>query len=190
MTTIIILNSLPTTIISLLDPALTYSMDQSPSWEANRFVASQEIPPILWNPKVHYRFHKCPPPVSILSQPNPVHTPTSHFLNIQAPNIPGTKSRVPLSLLRSYQSISPGPRLCLWMFRNKHSCSQWGVVSPSHNPQAGGPPLFGSPRLLIQYIRSYAPYWRPFLHPQPEDAPCRGNRDPLPALRSQDTRWL
>jgi hypothetical protein len=47
------------------------------------------------------------------------------------------------------------------------------------NPQAGGPPLVGSPRLLIQYIRSYPPYWRPFLHPQPEDAPCRGDRDPL-----------
>jgi hypothetical protein len=27
-------------------------MEQSPSWEANRFVASQEIPRILLNPKV------------------------------------------------------------------------------------------------------------------------------------------
>jgi len=41
---------------------LTYSMEQSPSWEANWFSASQEIPPILWNSKVHYRFFKCPPP--------------------------------------------------------------------------------------------------------------------------------
>jgi len=27
-----------------------YSMQLSPSWEANRFSASQEIPCILWNP--------------------------------------------------------------------------------------------------------------------------------------------
>jgi hypothetical protein len=31
----------------------TYSMEESPSWEANRFSASLEIPRILWNPKVH-----------------------------------------------------------------------------------------------------------------------------------------
>jgi len=28
-------------------------MEQSPSWEANRFSIIQEIPSILWNPKVH-----------------------------------------------------------------------------------------------------------------------------------------
>ena len=38
-------------------------MEQSPSWEANWFAANQEIPRILWNPKVHYRTHKRPPPV-------------------------------------------------------------------------------------------------------------------------------
>jgi hypothetical protein len=48
-------------------------MVQSPSWEANWLAASQEIPRILRNPKVHYRTHKSPPPVSILGQPNPIH---------------------------------------------------------------------------------------------------------------------
>jgi hypothetical protein len=33
---------------------LTHSTQQSPSWEANRFAASQEIPRILWNPTSVY----------------------------------------------------------------------------------------------------------------------------------------
>jgi len=37
-------------------------MVQSPSWEANWFAASQEIPRISRNRKVHYRTHKRPPP--------------------------------------------------------------------------------------------------------------------------------
>ena len=70
----------------LLIYLLTYSMVQSPSWEANWFAAGQEIPCISQNPKVHYRTHKRPPHVYILGQPNPVHIPTSHLLEIH-PNI-------------------------------------------------------------------------------------------------------
>jgi hypothetical protein len=44
-------------------------------------------------------------------------------------------------------------------------------LAPRPTPQAGGPPRVDCPRLLIQYIRSYPPHWRPFLHPQTEDAP-------------------
>ena len=73
-------------IFLFLLPQLTYSMVQSPSWEANWFAASQEIPRISRNPKVHYRTHKRPPTVSILGQPNPVHIPTSYPLEIH-PNI-------------------------------------------------------------------------------------------------------
>ena len=61
---------------------LTYSMVHSPSWDANWFAVSQEIPRVSQNLKVLYPTHKRLPPVSILGQPNPVHIPTSHLLQI------------------------------------------------------------------------------------------------------------
>ena len=59
------------------------------------FAASQEIPRISRNPKVHYRTHKRPPPVSILDQPNPVHIPTSHLLEIHSNIIHPSTPRSP-----------------------------------------------------------------------------------------------
>ena len=74
---------------------LTYFMVQSPSWAANWFAASQEIPRISPNPKVYHRTHKPPPLVSILGQPNPVHIPTSHLLEIHPNIIHPSKPRSP-----------------------------------------------------------------------------------------------
>jgi hypothetical protein len=51
-------------------------MEQSPSWEANRFVASQEIPRVLLNLKVHYRIHNCLP--LSLSWANPIQSIPPH----------------------------------------------------------------------------------------------------------------
>ena len=88
-------------IFRIVDVFLTYSMEQFPFWEANRFSASREIPHILWNPKVHYRTHKCPPCLPILSQLDPVHIPTFHFLK-----------RSILMLIK----IQPDATVCIYLF--------------------------------------------------------------------------
>jgi hypothetical protein len=86
------------------------------------------------------------------------------LLTLKAPN--------PKSLFfRSYQSISRGPRHN-YMFRSKTSFYGEDLAA-SHPPRAAIPPLVGCPLMFNQYIRSFPPYWKPFTHPRPAEAPCR-----------------
>jgi hypothetical protein len=67
----------------------------------------------------------------------------------------------------------------------EHCFFSWrGVFNTSPNLQVGGTPLVGCPRLLILFIHSYPPYRRPFLYLQPEDAPCRDDKQSSYILES------
>ena len=48
-------------------------MEPSPSWEANSSSTNQEIPRILWNPKVHYILKNPIQLVPVLIQINIAH---------------------------------------------------------------------------------------------------------------------
>jgi hypothetical protein len=56
--------------------------ERSTSWEAANCAATQELPSILRNSKVHHSVHKSPPLVPILSQFDPVYTIRSYLSKI------------------------------------------------------------------------------------------------------------
>ena len=84
-------------------------MEQSPSWQANRPSATQEIHRILWNPKVHYIIDNSLPSVPILSQIDPIHAP--HPISLRSILILSYHLR--LSLPSGLLSSGPPPKPCM-----------------------------------------------------------------------------
>ena len=114
----------------------TYSTEQNP-WEADWFSRSQEIPHILWNPKIHYCVYKCPPHVPLLNQINPVDAPTiplpedpSCYYPLLYPWIFQGGFSPQVSLLKPCMHLS-SPCMCYLPYpaysRFGHSNNWWGV---------------------------------------------------------------
>jgi len=104
----------------------------SPSWEPNRFSASQEIPLILWKPKVLLPYSQVP---TTCPYPEPVHTPRPHLsvfhLNIiltSTPRSPQWSLSVRFSPAKHCTCLSPQPYAL-----HAPPISFYSILSPEQN---------------------------------------------------------
>jgi hypothetical protein len=65
------------------------------------------------------------------------------------------------------------------MFRNIIIFYGEALLAPRPTPKLEDHPLSAVRDCLFNVFAATLHNWRPFLHPHPEDAPCRGERDPL-----------
>jgi hypothetical protein len=128
-------------------------MVQSPSWAADWLAASQEIPRISQNPKVHYRTHKRRPPVSILGQSNPVHIPTSHLLTYLLTYLFTPWCRVlpeqltGLQLVKKFPTFHGTPRFITALTSVRHLYLSW--ASPIQS-------IYPHPTSLLTYLLTHS----------------------------------
>jgi hypothetical protein len=64
------------------------------------------------------------------------------------------------------------------------------LLTPRPSPKLEDYPLSAVRDCLFNVFAGTLHNWRPFLHPQPEDAPSRGDRDPLNTVITQNGRKL
>ena len=114
--------------IKHLTDELINDMEQSNSWKTNKFSDSQEIPLILWNPKVHYRIHNSPPPAPILRQINPGRVHRMHTACSPAPQDTSqhTKSWKPYAVICGLALLKMGIMM-------PETCCDNGLLLINHN---------------------------------------------------------
>ena len=120
----------------------------------------KKFPVFLWNPKVHYRTHKRPPPVPILGQPNPVHIPTSHLLEIH-PNIihPSTPRSPQWSLSLRFPHQDPTRPALLIHTRHMPSPSHSSRFYHPHNVGRGVKRYISDVYFVSVYLLFRPPDW-------------------------------
>jgi hypothetical protein len=124
-------------------------------------------------PPSHLTF--CTPTKSILYLDSSLETVC---LLYETSNIPCTKFHIHISFLGSFiQRIRPGPRL-FYDFCNEFIFYGEGILAPRPTPKLEDHPLSFVWDCLFNIFAATLHSWRPFLHPQPEDMPCCGDRDP------------
>jgi hypothetical protein len=102
--------------------------------------------------------------LSICSYPEPVQSSVRNLIHVS-------------SLGLFIQRIRPGPRL-FRSFRNKFIFYGEEFLAPRPTSKLEDHPLSFVRGCLFNIFAANLHSWRPFLHPQPEDTPCCGDRDP------------
>ena len=163
-----------------LFPYSIYSMEQSCSWEPNRSSVSQEIPCILWKPKVHCRIYKCPPPVPIPGHINAVHASPSwrsilillsHLrLGLSSGLFPSglTTKNLHATLLYPIRVICPAHLILLdsitqIILSDEYRSQSYSLCSLIHSPVTSS---LLDPNIFLSTLFSYVPHsmWQTKLH--------------------------
>ena len=90
--------------------------------------------PAFYGTRIHYRIHKCPPPVPVLSQLDSVHTPIAYFLKIHVNIILSSPGSPKCSLFLRF----PHQKLCISLSSPPYALhappiSFFSILSPKQN---------------------------------------------------------